>query len=163
VVDEFVGALRAEQVERFIDRVLPTAADLALRAGDEASLRAALAAEPRHLQVRLALGRLLLVAGAGEEAREVLREAAHDPVGAGLLARAEVLADPDGDPEAAAALRRLGEDPEGALEALLDAVRTAAGDRRDRLRAVMVGVFAERGADDPLVTRYRRQLATALY
>ncbi len=163
VVDEFVGLLRPQQVDAFIERLLPTAAEIALRAGDEASLRAALEADGRHLGVRLALGRALLGRGAPHEARDVLREAAHDPVGAGLLARAELSADPAADPEAAAALDRLADDPEGALEALLAAVRTAGGERRDRLRAVMVGVFAERTGDDPLVLRYRRQLATALY
>jgi putative thioredoxin len=163
VVDEFVGALRPQQVAAFIDRVLPTQADLALRAGDEASLRAALEVDGRHLGVRLALARLLLARGAAAEARDVLREAAHDAVGAGLLARAELAADPAADPEAAAALDALATDPQAALESLLAAVRSADGERRDRLRAVMVGVFAERGSQDPLVQRYRRQLATALY
>jgi putative thioredoxin len=163
VVSEFVGVQPRANVDRFLDALVPTAADVAAKGGDEAALRAALEQEPRHLDARLALGRLLLGRGAAAEAVEVLREAAHDPVGAGLLARAELAADPAGDPEAAAALALLDSDPEAALEQLVNAVSNADGDRRDRLRAVMVGIFGERGNDDELVTRYRRRLATALY
>ena len=39
----------------------------------------------------------------------------------------------------------------------------ADGERRDRLRQVMVGVFADLGQDDPLATRFRRELARTLY
>ena len=54
-------------------------------------------------------------------------------------------------------------DVEGGLQQLLDAVRTADNESRDRLRQVMVGVFADLGQDDPLATRYRRELARTLY
>ena len=54
-------------------------------------------------------------------------------------------------------------DVEGGLQLLLDAVRTADGESRDRLRQVMVGVFADLGQDDPLATRFRRELARTLY
>ena len=36
-------------------------------------------------------------------------------------------------------------------------------ERRDRVRELMVTIFAELGQEDPLATTYRRQLATALY
>src|SRR5215470_18198904 len=39
VVAEFVGALPAAEVSRFLDRLAPTKADLLVRNGDEASLR----------------------------------------------------------------------------------------------------------------------------
>ncbi|MDX6376220.1 MAG: putative thioredoxin, partial [Gaiellaceae bacterium] len=98
VVDEFTGVIPRAQVERFLDDLIPTAADLAAASGDEEALREALADEPRHLEARLALGRTLLRRGAAAEAAEVLREAEHDAVGAGLLARAELMAHPDIDP-----------------------------------------------------------------
>jgi putative thioredoxin len=65
-------------------------------------------------------------------------------------------------PELLAALER--GDHEEALELLLDEVReeTDPG-RRDELRRLMVALFDELGADDPLSVRYRRQLAAALY
>ena len=163
VVDEFTGVIPRAQIDRFLDALIPTAADLAAASGDEQALRAALVEEPRHLAARLALGRTLLRRGAAADAVDVLREAEHDAVGAGLLARAEIVLDPGVDPEAAAAIASLEDDPEGALERLIDAITGSEPDRRDRLRRVMIGIFGERGNDDPLVQRYRRRLAAALY
>jgi thioredoxin-like negative regulator of GroEL len=54
-------------------------------------------------------------------------------------------------------------DHERALDLLLDEVGKAEGDRRDRLRELMVAIFAELGQEHPLSVRYRRQLATTLY
>jgi putative thioredoxin len=135
LVAEFTGAQPRQAVDQFLDQIVPSAADVAVKSGDEEALRAALAGEPRHLGARLALGR----------------------------ARAEVAADPDSDPEVAAALATLETDPEGALERLLAAVSAAPPERKDLLRRVMIGIFGERGADDPLVQRYRRRLSAALY
>jgi putative thioredoxin len=162
-VDEFTGAIPRAQIDLFLDRLIPTAADLAVQSGDEQALRDALAAEPRHLEARLALGRVLIRRFVPAEAVEVLRDAAHDPVGAGLLARAELQANPEADPEAAAAVAELDIDPEAAMERLIEAISAAPPDRRDRLRRVMIGIFGERGNDDPLVAKYRRRLASALY
>ena len=152
-MSEFVGVQPRGNVDLFLDGLSPSEADVAVKSGDEAALRKALEAEPRHLDARLALGRLLLRQGRPAEAVEVLREAAHDPIGAGLLARAELAAEPSGDPEAAQALELYEQDPEAAFERLLEAVTGATGDRRDRLRAVTVGLFGERGADDPLTVQ----------
>jgi putative thioredoxin len=163
VADEFTGVIPRAQIDRFLDDLIPTAADLAVAAGDEEALRAALADEPRHLEARLALGRSLLRRGAADDAVDVLRDAEHDAVGAGLLARAELVANPAADPEAAAAIASLDEDPEGTLERLIEAITGSEADRRDRLRRVMIGIFGERGNDDPLTQRYRRRLAAALY
>ena len=55
-------------------------------------------------------------------------------------------------------------DYERALEWLLgQAVDEPDGERRSRIREVMVALFAELGQDHPLSTAYRRRLATALY
>ena len=163
VADEFTGVIPRAQIDRFLDDLIPTAADRAVASGDEEALRAALVDEPQHLEARLALGRTLLRRGAAGDAVEVLRPADHDPVGAGLLARAELVADPAVDPEAAAAIATLDDDPEGTLERLIEAITVSEPDRRDRLRRVMIGIFGERGNDDPLVQRYRRRLSAALY
>lgn len=163
IVDEFTGALPRAQVDEFLDTLIPSAADLAIASGDEDALRAALADDPRHLEARLALGRTLLRRGAAGDAVEVLREVEHDAVGGGLLARAELVAHPEDDPEAAAVIATLDEDPEGAMERLIEVITGAPADRRDRLRRVMIGIFGERGNEDPLVQRYRRRLAAALY
>ena len=49
------------------------------------------------------------------------------------------------------------------MERLIEAISGVPADRKDRLRRVMIGIFGERGNDDPLVQRYRRRLAAALY
>ena len=62
-------------------------------------------------------------------------------------------------PEVLAALEA-GEH-ERALEILLAQVEDP--ERRERARELMVAIFGELCQDDPLATRYRRRLATALY
>jgi putative thioredoxin len=76
------------------------------------------------------------------------------------LARMELADDDEGS--AGLAAIEAG-DVERGLQLLLDAVRRAQGESRDRIRQVMVGVFADLGQDDPLATRYRRELARTLY
>ena len=49
-----------------------------------------------------------------------------------------------------------------ALEAMLEVLPGADAARQDRVRRVMVGVFAERPVDDPIVLEYRKRLARAL-
>ena len=76
VVDGFMGAQSEAAVQEFVDKLLPTAkenavADL-LRAGDEASLRTALAEEPANEDVIVALGDVLVGDGRGDEALELL-------------------------------------------------------------------------------------------
>jgi putative thioredoxin len=65
------------------------------------------------------------------------------------------------EPEIVAALD--SSDFEAALAVLLARAQTGDGEARDRARKLMVRIFEELGQDDPLATRYRRQLATALY
>ena len=54
-------------------------------------------------------------------------------------------------------------DYERALEWLLASAADADTERRERIREVMVSIFAELGQEHPLSTSYRRRLATALY
>ena len=54
-------------------------------------------------------------------------------------------------------------DHERALEWLLAEVPDADAERRQRIRDVMVEIFAELGQDHPLSAAYRRRLASALY
>jgi putative thioredoxin len=65
------------------------------------------------------------------------------------------------EPQLVAALE--AGDYERALEQLLDEVPAADPKRRERLRELMVAIFAELGQDHPLATAYRRKLASALY
>ncbi len=54
-------------------------------------------------------------------------------------------------------------DVERALGLLIEAVPRSEGDERERLRDVAVALFERFGQDDPVVTGYRRRLASALY
>jgi putative thioredoxin len=69
-----------------------------------------------------------------------------------------------GDPALGPGLNALeaGETERG-LQLLLDALAGADGAVRDRIRQVMVGVFADLGQDHPLSAEYRRRLSSALY
>jgi putative thioredoxin len=64
-------------------------------------------------------------------------------------------------PEVVAALD--AGDVERALELLVGAVPGAELAEKERLRDVAVALFERLGQDDPLVTSFRRRLATALY
>jgi putative thioredoxin len=54
-------------------------------------------------------------------------------------------------------------DHERAFELLLDDVAAAEPEQRERLRALLLALFAELGPENPLVMRSRRRLATLLY
>jgi len=73
----------------------------------------------------------------------------------------EELRESGDEPELLAALR--AGDYDGALERLLEEARTGDPDRRERVRELMVAIFAELGQEHPLATDYRRRLAAVLY
>ena len=54
-------------------------------------------------------------------------------------------------------------DFERALLWLLEQVENAEPERRERIRRLMLAIFAELGQDDPLAARYRRRLAATLF
>jgi putative thioredoxin len=166
---EFTGAIPPPKIEEFLNTLLPSEADRLAQSGDEASLRSALASDPRHAGAAVALGKLLISRGDDEEARGLLADHADsDFLAGGLLARLELAQPtagngdaPDGLPEAFAAWDE-GR-PADALEALQAAIATEPdADRRDLLRRVMVAIFTELGPADPIASEHRRRLAAAL-
>src|SRR5579864_3060054 len=68
VVAEFVGAQPAAAVERFLDSLLPSEAELLALKGDEESLRAALVLEPGHPDAGIQLARIVHSRGQDQEA-----------------------------------------------------------------------------------------------
>lgn len=64
-------------------------------------------------------------------------------------------------PQVVAALER--GDHERALELLLEEIGGTAGERRERLSGLTVGLFGDLGPEHPLTMRYRRRLAATLY
>lgn len=162
VVDEFVGLLPPPQLDAFLTKLVPTAADRLVAAGDEQSLREALVHDAGHVAARVALGRLLINEERGDEAREVLEPASFDPIAESLLARLELAGAES--PDIAAGLAALERDDyDGALSHLIDAVGGADEELRERLRQVVVGVFGQLGDQHPLVLKHRKRLARAIY
>lgn len=159
---QFVGMQPASAIDAFLDRLVPSETERLVDAGDEMSLRAAIAAEPAHVGARVALARLLLSEGRHDEVPEVLEPVAYDQSAGALLARLR-LAGVD-QPDVAAGLAALDRgDVEQGLGHLVDAVRAAGPELREDLRAALLGEFAQLGEHHPLATRFRRRLAQALY
>jgi len=154
VVEEFVGAQPRAVVETFFDRIAPSEAELLAAAGDEQSLRGALALEPARADAAVALARILVARGELDEALATLEPVAEDFQAEGLRARVR-LASAGRFADALAALDA-GED-ERAFDLLLDALPD------DDVRMLIVGELDRRGAADELVRATRRRLAAALY
>jgi putative thioredoxin len=159
VVGEFVGVQARAMVERFFDDLIPSEVDGLVVAGDEESLRAALALEPTRADAALALARLLVGRGEPDEALAVLGPVAGSFQAEGLAAQLRLA----GDDRVAPALDALGAgEVVRALNILLAAVPDA-GAARDDIRRVIVGELDRIGPDDPLARDMRRRLASALY
>jgi putative thioredoxin len=166
VAAEFTGAAPPTQVESFLDALVPSEAEelaaQAVAGGDEDALRHAVESDPRQAAPANALAKLLLRRGEAAAALEVVTQPANtDFISAGLAARAEMEQAGDAPVEAFQAWDE--GDHERALDVLQRAVAAAPdAARRDLLRRVMVGIFTELGADDPVASRHRRRLAAAL-
>jgi putative thioredoxin len=155
IVSEFVGAQPRPVVQAFFDALVPSAADRLAAAGDEASLREALALEPTRADAAVALARLLIGRGDADEAELVLEPVIGSFEADGLAARIRLqrLAKL---PEAFAALDEA--DDERAFDLLLAAVG-----EDDDVRRVLIGELDRRGPSDPLTQQTRKRLATALF
>jgi putative thioredoxin len=161
VVDEFVGAQNPVVVQRFFAKLIPSEADGLVASGDEDQLRKALELEPGRTDASLALAALLHERGEVDEALKLL-ETVHGSFRAdGMAASLRLRDDPELQLDEAfddLAAGKAGE----ALEVLLDRVRRFP-DKRDDLRAIIVGILDELGVDHPLARDVRRKLAAALY
>jgi putative thioredoxin len=165
IAAEFTGAIPPAQVEAWFDQIAPSeaelAADAAVKSGDEQALRRAVEANPRHAGAATALARILLSRGENDAALELLEALPHDFTADGLRARAQ-LAATDTDLARAFEAWDAG-NAANALEDLQEAFAAASGEERDLIRQVMVAIFTELGAEDPLAREHRRRLSAALY
>ncbi len=148
-------------MERFLDSLFPSEAEALAQKGDEESLRAALTLEPGRADAAIKLARMLHRRGLMNEALEIL-ETVHGSFAAdGLAARIKLeQAAPTDLSQAFAALD--SGDSEQALDLLIQAIASRRGGREE-IRRVVVGVLDELGLEDPLATRSRTRLASALY
>lgn len=171
-VDGFVGAIPEPMVNEFVDRILPSEADLDAKAaleeeleGDlddaEAKYREALETDPSNREARLGLARVLAETGRDQEARETLMPLLPEPEAERLLSRLEVRSWAGlSEPGTLASAKRLA--AQGRYREALDGMLGALRDDPDARRA-MLEVFAVLGDEDELVAEYRRKLANALF
>jgi putative thioredoxin len=161
VVDEFVGAQNPVVVQRFFAKLIPSEADGLAASGDEDQLRKALELEPGRTDASLSLAALLHERGESDEALALLEKVRGSFRADGMAASLRLREDPELQLDEAFDALAAGKAGEG-LEILLDRVRRFP-DRRDDLRAIIVGILDELGVDDPLAREVRRKLAAALY
>jgi putative thioredoxin len=161
VVAEFVGAQPTPAVERFLDSLFPSEAELLAQKGDEESLRAALSLEPGRADAAIQLARILHSRGLLDDALEILEKVHGSFAADGLAARIKLERTAPADLSPAFAALDSG-DNETALDLLISAIASRRGSR-DEIRRVVVGVLDELGLEDPLATRSRTRLASALY
>ncbi len=161
IVAEFVGAQGPAAVELFFDGLVPTETDKLIAAGDEESLRRAVALEPARADAAVPLAEMAHRRGDDDEALALLRNVPGSFRADGLAGRIRLEGAEEPDLSEAFAALDDGE-TERALDLLLDALAGADG-HQDDLRAVIVSILDELGVDHPLARESRRRLAATLY
>lgn len=151
VVDGFVGAVPAGEVEAFFDRLVPepTPADLAVQAGDEALLRETLKEEPGHVGAILALSRILIEAGTPEESLELLKRIPETAEVRALEAQARL------------ALQEIDVRHQEITPLLDDLLEKVASD--DAARQEFLDLLEALGPQHPTAIAYRKKLSAKLF
>jgi putative thioredoxin len=149
VVDGFIGAYPEAEVTRFVESLLPTAAESEVAAllakGDEDSLRQVLEREPGNEDAIVALAEILVGRDDGEEA----------------LALLERIPETERTRKVAAAAR-LGGAPQDDYDATLtDLLPRVKAD--ETARQEFVDILELMGPDDPRTAGYRRKLTAQLF
>jgi putative thioredoxin len=164
VVAQFVGVQSPAQIDAFFDGLVPSATQLLLDAGDEASLRKVIEQEPANVDANFGLAQLHYRDGDPEAALARLRNVAGSFRADGLASRIELERSNGGHPRVADAFAKLDAgDVETGLDILLEELAVAEGDDKERLRKAIVAVLDELGVEHPLARESRRRLASALY
>ena len=149
VVDGFMGAQPEAAVREFVDKLLPSEVDerieALIEAGDEPSLRTAVAEAPDHEAAAVALATLLVDDGRTDEALTLVERFPESQAAGRVAARARTAGTDTGDVET-----RLVE--------LLDRVKDD-----DDARQEYVDLLDVLGPDDPRTADYRRQLTARLF
>lgn len=172
-VSMFIGAYPEQEVNKFIDQLLPTEAELTAgvasieeASGDlesaEEGYREALEKEPTNKEAAIGLARLLAERGDLDAARELIAPHLPDVEAERVasLIRVREWAGIEGDAALDSAKRRAAA---GAMRDALEAMLATLSEDRDAARQAMVDVFAVNGDEHPLVVEFRRKLTNALY
>jgi putative thioredoxin len=172
-VNMFIGAYPEDEVNRFVDTLMPSEAELVAEeaqaeeeagdlAGAEAGYRDALEKEPGNRDAAIGLARILVERGDDEEASALVTPLVPDADAERILSaiRVKGWAAEAADGALGAAKR---EAAAGRWTEALEGMLAALADDREAAREAMVDVFGVLGPDDPLVGAYRAKLAAALY
>lgn len=153
VVDGFVGAQPEQQVQAWVDQLLPSAEESQVSqlvaAGDEASLRQALELEPGNEAAITGLAALLIDGGTNEGKAEALD----------LLAR---IPESDATRYLAAQARMANPDVPADVESVLAGLLPKVKDDEDA-KQEYVDLLELMGPTDPRTAEYRKKLSTALF
>jgi putative thioredoxin len=172
-VSMFIGAYPEEEVNRFIDSILPTGAELDAKEAEQAAgsgdltgaergFRDALAEDPENQDAALGLAKLLIGRGDFDEARTLVTKHLPAPEAERLRAAIEVHDWAGGsDDGTLAAAKRLA--AAGDWAAALPGMMAALAEDRDGARQALLTAFAVLGDEHELVPEYRRRLASALF
>ncbi len=150
IVDSFVGALPEAQVREFVERLAPGASvvDQLVNAGDEASLREALAIDPTNVDAAVALGDYLREENRLDESEAVLEPFANVLAAKTILARLR--------------LQRSGVRLDGDLDLTLEHLLEQSA-TNEQSKEQLLQVLDALGPDDARYVSYRRRLASRLY
>jgi len=172
-VSMFIGAYPEQEVNSFVDQLLPSEAELVAEeavaeeaSGDlaaaEQGYREALEKDPANREAGVGLGRILADRGDMEDARATVTPFLPDPEAERVLATVRVhgWGDVEGVGTLASAKRLAAA---GHWREALDAMLGSLTDDRDEATGAMRDVFAVLGDDDPLVPEFRRKLSNALF
>jgi len=150
VVDSFVGAKGEREVAEFVNKLVPsneeTAIEQLVAAGDEASLRTVLEAQPDHPEAVTKLAAILADRGEAEAVDELLARIPESPETRRIAAIVRTGGDVGGD------------DVDAKLTSLLDRVKTD-----EEARQEYVDILEVLGPDDPRTADYRKQLTSRLF
>lgn len=149
VVDHFLGAKGEREVAEFVARLRVSDEERAvaglIEAGDETALRQALELSPGHEGATLALARVLVESGRGDEALTLLESIPETLESRHIAALAR-----NGD--------QMPADIDAELTAILASVK---GD--DEARQKFLDLLELLGPDDPRTAQYRKKLTAALF
>ena len=150
VVDTFVGALPEAQVRAFIEKLAPGASkvDHLLDAGDETSLREAVAMDPTNSEAAVALADFLRQEDKLDDAEALLVPFPNVLAAKTVLARIR--------------LQRSGVRLDGDLDLTLEHLLEQSA-TNDALKTQLLEVLDALGPQDPRYVSYRRRLASRLY
>jgi len=151
VVDGFVGAVGAGEIEAFLDRVnpAPSEADLAAEAADEDALRAVLQENPGQPVAVVALATILVGSERAQEALDLLARIPPTPETRAIEAEARL---------ALQAIDVKNQEVAPLLDGLLDKVKTDEDARQEYL-----DLLETMGPGSTVALEYRKKLAARLF